>query len=160
MLGGQAVMSAGDTMRKTSFFTFVGEIYPKDRLPWSRAEYDLARARGSIKVQLNGPSVTVSFIDEFETFEDVYAETVDFMQAILSVLTLRTGIPTRLVITEWTETPISPRSSDGKSHPVRGRVYHDQPDQPQVPEGTFITGIAEGLRWAPDLDANPYLRIA
>jgi hypothetical protein len=153
-------VSIGQPMHKTSRFEFVGEIHPKDRLPWSQIEYNLDRAKGTLKVRLNGPSITISFIEEFEIFEDVYSETFEFMQAILSVLTLRTGIPTRLIITEWTETPISPIAADGMSHPVSGRVYHEQSDQTQVTGNSFMTGLAEGLSWALDLDVNPFLRRA
>ncbi len=82
------------------------------------------------------------------------------MQAVLSVLALRTGKPIRFVINEWKEIPISPLAADGMSHPVIGRIYHELPDQPKVPDNRFMTGLAEGLRWAPDIDANPFLRRA
>ena len=147
-------------MAKTSHFEFIGEIHPKDPFPPFRAEYELRRAKTTIKVKLENGAISIGFIDEFESFEDVYAETLEFMQAIISVLTLRTGIPTRIAITEWRETPISPLPEDGVSHPVRGRIYLEPPPQPPVPQNVFMTGIAEGLRWAPDLDSNLFLRRA
>ena len=147
-------------MVKISHFEFVGEIHPKDQFPRFRADYELNRARGTIKVKLEDASITISFMDKFETFEDVYAETVEFMQAIVSVLALRTGIPTSIVITEWKEIPVSPVPENGVSHPVRGRIYLEPPPQPPVPQNVVMTGIAEGLRWAPDLDTNLFLRRA
>lgn len=147
-------------MAKTSHFEFIGEIHPKDPFPPFRAEYELRRARSTVQVKLENTSISISFIDEFESFEDVYAETLEFMQAIVSVLTLRTRIPTRIVISEWKEIPISPLPENGVSHPVRGRIYLESPPQPPVAENVFMTGIAEGLRWAPDLDSNLFLRRA
>ncbi len=147
-------------MAKTSHFEFIGEIYPKDLFPHFRADYELRRAKSTIKVRLEDTAISISFIDEFESFEDIYSETLEFMQAIISVLTLRTGIPTRIIITEWKEIPISPLPEDGVSHPVRGRIYLESHSQSPVPENVFMTGIAEGLRWAPDLDSNPFLRRA
>ena len=147
-------------MAKTSHFEFFGEIHPKDPFPPFRAEYELRRTKTTIKVKLENGAISIGFIDDFESFEDVYSETLEFMQAIVSVLTLRTGIATRIAITEWIETPISPVPENGVSHPVRGRIYLESPPQPAVPENVFMTGIAEGLRWAPDLDSNLFLRRA
>jgi len=156
----QPIVPTGEYMAKTSYFEFLGEIYPKDPFPRFRSEYELRRARSTIKVRLENTAISISFIDEFESFEDIYSETLEFMQAIISVLTLRTGIPTRIVITEWKEIPISPLPGDGVSHPVRGRIYLESRPQPPVPENVFMTGIAEGLRWALDLDSNLFLRRA
>ena len=147
-------------MAKVSHFEFYGEIHPKDPFPAFQADYELQRATTAMKVKLKDAAIAISFVDEFDRFEDVYAETLEFMQAIVSVLALRTGIPTRIVMTEWKETPISPLPEDGVSHPVRGRTYLEPPPQAQVAENVFMTGIAEGLRWAPDLDSNLFLRRA
>jgi hypothetical protein len=147
-------------MVKTSHFEFIGEIYPKDLFPRFRADYELRRAKNIIKVSLEDTSIKFNFIDEFENFEDIYSETLEFMQSIISVLTLKTRIPTRIIVTEWNEIPISPLPEDGVSHPVRGRIYLESPPLPPVPKNVFMTGIAECLRWAPDLDSNPFLRRA
>jgi hypothetical protein len=78
-------------MAKISHFEFIGEIHPKDSIPQFRSEYELRRARSTIKVKIKDGGIALSFIDEFESFEDIYAETLEFMQAIISVLTLHTG---------------------------------------------------------------------
>jgi len=147
-------------MTKTSWFRFIGELHPKDAIPLSQARYTLNRPTGSMSIDITGATVSVEFVISFESFDELYAETVEFVQAFIAVQALKTWFPIQLVFTEWIETPLEPVSSDGVSHPVRGRILRENPDQVALPPDTLTFALAEGIRWSEDLELNPFLRRA
>jgi hypothetical protein len=64
------------------------------------------------------------------------------------------------IVHEWIETPLEQISTDGVSHPVRGRVYREKHGSQIIPAEVFTFALAEGIRWAEDMDWNPFLRRA
>jgi hypothetical protein len=147
-------------MAKTSWFKFIGEILPKDEIPQGKAGYSLNRAMGSVSVNVDGANITVDFVTNYELFEDVFDETVEFVQSFLSVQSLKTGLPLSFVVHEWIETPLDPVGADGVSHPIRGRVYRENHGTQLISADIFKFALAEGIRWAEDMDWNPFLKRA
>jgi len=147
-------------MSKTSWFKFIGEILPKGEIPPGKAGYSLNRTKGSVSIDVEGSNITVGFVTSYESFEDVFYETVEFVQSFLSVQSLQTGLPLSFVVHEWVETPLEPIGTDGVSHPVRGKVYRENRGAQIMPAEVFTFALAEGIRWAEDMEWNPFLRRA
>lgn len=147
-------------MPKTSWFKFIGEILPKGEIPPSKAGYSLNRKKGNVSIDIDGSSIIVDFLSNYETFEDIYADTVEFVQSFLSVQSLQTGLPLSFIVHEWVEIPLEPISADGISHPVRGRVYLEKRASQIIPVEVFTFALAESIHWVEDMEWNPFLRRA
>ena len=138
----------------------MGELQPSAAIPRSRVSYSINRAKGSVSVDINGSSITIRFVTNWDLFDDLYAETVEFIQSFLAVQSLKTGLPLQLVINEWTETPLESSRKTEIRQPVRGRVFHEAPTSIPIPADEFAFALAEGIRWSEDMEWSPFLRRA
>ncbi len=148
------------TSAKTSWFTFFGEIHPKESIPNIKAGYSLNRKSGSVGVKLDGYKVTIDFAAYFDNFEELFYEIREYVQAFFSVGAMHSGLPLELIINEWIERPLEPLGEDGISHPVKGRVLKKTPEMVTLSGQNFLFALGKGVMWSEDIDANPFLRRA
>lgn len=147
-------------MTQTSWFRFFGKILPKDEIPKINASYSINRKKGGVTVDVNGANITVSFITTYESIEDVFTETVDFINSFISVQSLRTGLSLSFIVDEWVETPLDPIGPDGMSHPIKGIVYRENYNNQLIPSDSLLFAMAEGINWVEDMEWNPFLKRA
>jgi hypothetical protein len=147
---------------KTSLFEFRGALSPADILPPIRATYSLNRPDGSVSIDVEGHSVTVRFIVQYESFDDLFRQTYEYVLGFFAVGTIRTGVAVDFRFDEWIETPLGGANAEGVAHRVKGQVLHSDPDAPPpliLPED-YTFGLAHGMQWSEDLATNPFLRRA
>lgn len=145
---------------KTSWFEFTGILYPTESIPEVSASYHLNRSKESITVEIEGSKILIRFVATYDSFEDLYYEIVEFVQAFLAVGAIQSGLPLELIVNEWVETPLAPLGDDRISHPVKGRVFYKNLEMSSLPKDRFLLSLAEGIGWSEDIEKNPFLRRA
>jgi hypothetical protein len=143
-------------MTKTSWFIFKGDLLPSGAIAPGNISFSLNRYKGSVSLEVNGTSITIRLIAIWDSFEDLYAETKEFVQSFLAAQALQTGVPLQLVITEWIENPLETPDKESQAKPVRGRVFHEPPISSPIPVET----LAHGMEWVEDMEWSPFLRRA
>jgi hypothetical protein len=145
-----------------SMFEFKGTIGPSNTVPAIHASYLLNRPQGNVEIEVDEYNVTIRLATKYESFGEVYYETLEFALAFFAIGAITTGAPVELRLNEWIETPFDHNEVDGTIQKTRGQIHHEDPDAlpfTMLPED-YTFALAEGLRWSEDIAQNAFLRRA
>lgn len=124
--------------------------------------YSINRPQGNVVIAVDGYNVTIRLAAQYESFDDVYYETFEFVLAFFAIGAINTGASVELRFDEWIETALDRFESDGTTKIIKGKIHHRDPDAiPSLllPED-YAFGLAQGLLRSEGIAQTGFLRRA